>query len=85
MKKLTLFLLAPLREGRPAFVWRFFSVAYFYSRPCVRGDFFFCKVLGLPQRYFYSRPCVRGDFQGQHFGAAETDFYSRPCVRGDDC
>ena len=61
MKKLTLFLLAPLREGRPAFVWRFFSVAYFYSRPCVRGDFFFCKVLGLPQRYFYSRPCVRGD------------------------
>ena len=59
-----LFLLTPLREGRPCGLRRLFVLRLdFYSRPCGRGD-----VPGtgevLPALYFYSRPCGRGDPAG---------------------
>ena len=56
----SIFLLTPLREGRPKPFAIAMLVPYFYSRPCGRGD----QCEGTPlffATYFYSRPCGRGD------------------------
>ena len=58
--ELVVFLLTPLREGRPKPFAIAMLVPYFYSRPCGRGD----QCEGTPlffATYFYSRPCGRGD------------------------
>ena len=79
-----LFLLTPLREGRPTpsrSTPR--SPPYFYSRPCGRGDGQQeqREQLGL---YFYSRPCGRGDYSERRQWDGSVHFYSRPCGRGDN-
>ena len=57
-----LFLLTPLREGRPLrSPSPLRSWAYFYSRPCGRGDPIPGLRDGRRDIYFYSRPCGRGD------------------------
>ena len=59
-----LFLLTPLREGRPALIFKNFRIfLYFYSRPCGRGDTRGCQNHRRTYRHFYSRPCGRGDRQ----------------------
>ena len=56
------FLLTPLREGRPQLeVLHRFSACHFYSRPCGRGDLHTSCLRILSFSYFYSRPCGRGD------------------------
>ena len=83
-KRQSLFLLTPLREGRPAGTILFTVLAYFYSRPCGRGDERICYA-GRENIYFYSRPCGRGDAPVQCRSAYTDHFYSRPCGRGDGC
>ena len=78
-----LFLLTPLREGRPAATGRKQrKSSYFYSRPCGRGD---RRENRCQQRFadFYSRPCGRGDQATFTPVPFWLDFYSRPCGRGD--
>ena len=76
------FLLTPLREGRPNCRTGTACLPYFYSRPCGRGD-------PLPVRkaicgtHFYSRPCGRGDHKDIADVIIRLHFYSRPCGRGD--
>ena len=55
------FLLTPLREGRRGHGGHDINgAAYFYSRPCGRGDVDrLAEVVHEPN--FYSRPCGRGD------------------------
>ena len=56
-----LFLLTPLREGRPRGSSRRRSgKTYFYSRPCGRGDRTRSRLFPACPN-FYSRPCGRGD------------------------
>ena len=57
-----LFLLTPLREGRPCLPRRRAQrTANFYSRPCGRGDGYAGLYQVLHADDFYSRPCGRGD------------------------
>ena len=58
---IALFLLTPLREGRRGHGGHDINgAAYFYSRPCGRGDVDrLAEVVHEPN--FYSRPCGRGD------------------------
>ena len=58
---LFIFLLTPLREGRPFLNLLYIdSEFHFYSRPCGRGD---RSSAAWTRRslHFYSRPCGRGD------------------------
>ena len=79
-----IFLLTPLREGRPGDQalchWHLF---YFYSRPCGRGDVFSFSRRKACSDHFYSRPCGRGDVLRSMAQLRAADFYSRPCGRGD--
>ena len=59
-----LFLLTPLREGRPCLPRRRAQrAAHFYSRPCGRGDAGQLRSTRTTY-HFYSRPCGRGDSDG---------------------
>ena len=78
-----LFLLTPLREGRPislqscgASYPTFLLTPLREGRPVRAGR-------GRQLEYFYSRPCGRGDKKFLHQLEAQCDFYSRPCGRGD--
>ena len=62
-----LFLLTPLREGRPAAVCMAPPGRHFYSRPCGRGDVHRLADHGRADD-FYSRPCGRGDGRGPWAG-----------------
>ena len=77
-----IFLLTPLREGRPVGVVAFVAGEHFYSRPCGRGD---ARANALFTRItnFYSRPCGRGDKSSWSPFLPFFHFYSRPCGRGD--
>ena len=78
-----LFLLTPLREGRPSLFVRSARSANFYSRPCGRGDSDFMSTQ-TEITNFYSRPCGRGDkIRQKDFARRWLYFYSRPCGRGD--
>ena len=78
-----LFLLTPLREGRPALAPHPpASGRYFYSRPCGRGDLCIEAAHGV-HGDFYSRPCGRGDAGRSRCRPEASYFYSRPCGRGD--
>ena len=80
---MSLFLLTPLREGRPRQRRRGRSNRRdFYSRPCGRGDTE-KEQLKAQLADFYSRPCGRGDRNAAGIPAHDFDFYSRPCGRGD--
>ena len=81
----TLFLLTPLREGRPDvaavlvkdLVISTHAPAGGATRPSTRQ-------ISCPT-HFYSRPCGRGDARSQRQRRSEIFyFYSRPCGRGDD-
>ena len=55
--------------------------AYFYSRPCGRGDSARpARPHGL--RYFYSRPCGRGDGSGLDEDVAARGFLLTPLREG---
>ena len=78
-----IFLLTPLREGRPGRPTRRApGCGYFYSRPCGRGDPSAPCKSRQPQ-HFYSRPCGRGDESAAPAQRLDKNFYSRPCGRGD--
>ena len=66
-----LFLLTPLREGRPLYsLPSKESRSYFYSRPCGRGDpWQDARTRRSP--HFYSRPCGRGDVPARGLHRAE--------------
>ena len=81
-----LFLLTPLREGRPGFNsaasgsrHSFLLTPLREGRPCNRNSR--CRNL----MYFYSRPCGRGDPRLPMLKNSVPNFYSRPCGRGDRC
>ena len=78
----SLFLLTPLREGRPLSS-RFATDLrhHFYSRPCGRGD---SRRSWLPHRipHFYSRPCGRGDETGGRNQQPGNQFLLTPLREG---
>ena len=77
-----LFLLTPLREGRlPRCRRRARRTAYFYSRPCGRGDSS-PTIWLLPLGYFYSRPCGRGDRRRCDNSADSRGFLLTPLREG---
>ena len=79
-----LFLLTPLREGRPATEPTIVTMpSYFYSRPYARGDFSAAPQNPGFRSDFYSRPYARGDTFAKTYERVEEYFYSRPYVRGD--
>ena len=63
-RRTAVFLLTPLREGRPSALFCSRQIPfYFYSRPCGRGDSHVrSHFVGIID--FYSRPCGRGDILG---------------------
>ena len=77
-----IFLLTPLREGRPATgrIKKGIS-ANFYSRPCGRGDRSAAVWSGI-KKYFYSRPCGRGDVMAAKPFAASALFLLTPLREG---
>ena len=54
-----LFLLTPLREGRPRCFFRIRGIHYFYSRPCGRGDYR-RSIVHLIPRSFLLTPLREG-------------------------
>ncbi len=80
----SLFLLTPLREGRPpAMLPNLVQIHYFYSRPCGRGDER-SSVLGNAGRVISTHAPAGG--ATLFFSASlshDMHFYSRPCGRGD--
>ena len=78
----SLFLLTPLREGRPAAGRdRKKNGRDFYSRPCGRGD----RGRSKSRRKgidFYSRPCGRGDLPGRPARRAPAPFLLTPLREG---
>ena len=83
MREMQRFLLTPLREGRRP--WRRAERrkrAYFYSRPCGRGD-----VHQYPDYAMADEFLLTPLREGRRNSAEETEgkayFYSRPCGRGD--
>ena len=82
-KNVNLFLLTPLREGRPPRGGKSNPLSpYFYSRPCGRGDTISQSVTALLGAFLLTplregrRTALVPTFGRQHF-------YSRPCGRGD--
>ena len=78
-----LFLLTPLREGRPSVTRQAIRVKEnFYSRPCGRGDDF---VVTTKQKGAISTHAPAGGATPAAgiYAERDTDFYSRPCGRGD--
>ena len=78
----SLFLLTPLREGRPAAGRdRKKNGRDFYSRPCGRGD----RGRSKSRRKgidFYSRPCGRGDETIDALGQVKNEFLLTPLREG---
>ena len=76
------FLLTPLREGRPAAGRdRKKNGRDFYSRPCGRGD----RGRSKSRRKgidFYSRPCGRGDETIDALGQVKNEFLLTPLREG---
>ena len=81
----SLFLLTPLREGRPAAGRdRKKNGRDFYSRPCGRGD----RGRSKSRRKgidFYSRPCGRGDETIDALGQVKNEFLLTPLREGRPC
>ena len=78
-----LFLLTPLREGRPSVTRQAIRVKEnFYSRPCGRGDDF---VVTTKQKGAISTHAPAGGATICAIVVRDSlpDFYSRPCGRGD--
>ena len=65
LRWLSLFLLTPLREGRPLAGEQFRAAKYFYSRPCGRGDVF---ATGIKRHHqlFLLTPLREGRLCGGH-------------------
>ena len=77
------FLLTPLREGRPARrVKIYIPDLHFYSRPCGRGDTSDWLMEIFPIRNFYSRPCGRGDLAERLGIGPEETFLLTPLREG---
>ena len=86
-ENLSLFLLTPLREGRPEEAAHEATQVYNISTHAPAGGATHRRNYRLlnSEVHFYSRPCGRGDigvFQTLLFA---NHFYSRPCGRGDRC
>ena len=80
---LILFLLTPLREGRPD-RQRACAVCRSISTHAPAGGATLSPGgAGAMCSYFYSRPCGRGDVDRLAEVVHEPNFYSRPCGRGD--
>ena len=78
-----LFLLTPLREGRRGKQTNDgYLPAYFYSRPCGRGDLRgrYLRAPAFPD--FYSRPCGRGDSQLRSWERPRDRFLLTPLREG---
>ena len=85
MRVPALFLLTPLREGRrPAAAPVRDHSAYFYSRPCGRGDMERLALLGGIWISTHAPAGGATRLRQIDFGLTETYFYSRPCGRGDE-
>ena len=82
MRVPALFLLTPLREGRRGHGGHDINgAAYFYSRPCGRGDVDrLAEVVHEPN--FYSRPCGRGDRGGRTSRDTRPGFLLTPLREG---
>ena len=76
------FLLTPLREGRRGHGGHDINgAAYFYSRPCGRGDLDrLAEVVHEPN--FYSRPCGRGDEAARRRINERIEFLLTPLREG---
>ena len=76
------FLLTPLREGRRGHGGHDINgAAYFYSRPCGRGDVDrLAEVVHEPN--FYSRPCGRGDEAARRRINERIEFLLTPLREG---
>ena len=77
------FLLTPLREGRLHRNTHLPADRDFYSRPCGRGDLFYC-IHGVPPNLFLLTPLREGRrAPTAPVSRPASHFYSRPCGRGD--
>ena len=76
------FLLTPLREGRPRFAGLFVRAIDFYSRPCGRGDNCGQRKGERTWHYFYSRPCGRGDSVALKKDGVTVQFLLTPLREG---
>ena len=80
-----IFLLTPLREGRPhRSRARIHQDEHFYSRPCGRGDLDALHVRLRPVGISTHAPAGGATPHSWKSRAAAAYFYSRPCGRGDD-
>ena len=76
------FLLTPLREGRPNASLLTLGIFQFLLTPLREGRLNrLAEVIHEPN--FYSRPCGRGDHLPADRADRVNNFYSRPCGRGD--
>ena len=78
-----LFLLTPLREGRRSIRQAARPTAYFYSRPCGRGDGGRRSRNVSTEVTFLLTPLREGRLAGFVAVCVSGNFYSRPCGRGD--
>ena len=80
---LYVFLLTPLREGRPATEPTIVTMpSYFYSRPYARGDFSAAPQNPGFRSDFYSRPYARGDLKTGSRSGRSRPFLLTPLREG---
>ena len=79
-----LFLLTPLREGRPRRTTKWLRFTRFLLTPLREGRLSAPVVAIIAAIDFYSRPCGRGDHPDRAQTMNSIHFYSRPCGRGDE-
>ena len=78
-----LFLLTPLREGRPERRITVYNARTISTHAPAGGATGNYPVAVGTIVNFYSRPCGRGDPRGGKSNPLSPYFYSRPCGRGD--
>ena len=77
------FLLTPLREGRPVATRAILYPAKISTHAPAGGATLLQLRRYTESEHFYSRPCGRGDHQLRLGHVRGLYFYSRPCGRGD--
>ena len=84
LEYVALFLLTPLREGRPFPASSpMMSMSVLFLLTPLREGRPRRRSWPKPKRNFYSRPCGRGDLTRTSPSLKQRYFYSRPCGRGD--
>ena len=82
IKMYSLFLLTPLREGRPEGLGQGFSREIFLLTPLREGRRRSARIRKSKCFYFYSRPCGRGDLQSPATACRGIIFLLTPLREG---